>query len=80
MCMPYLCPIHFALFCVSPESAFRYQIYFVNFEAPFVKEELICDLFRVWDIRAAVAGVSHFVPISVFLVSVGNPFAVIQLI
>lgn len=38
------------------------------------------DLFGVGNIRTTVAGVSHFVSISIFLVGVGNPFAVIQMI
>lgn len=40
----------------------------------------ISDLVWVWDIRTAVAGVSHFVSITILLVSVGNFFAVIQVI
>lgn len=44
------------------------------------EEQELSDLIRVWNIRTAVTGVSHFVSITIFLVSVGNSFAVIQVI
>lgn len=45
-----------------------------------LEEQELSDLIRVWNIRTAVTGVSHFVSITIFLVSVGDSFAVIQVI
>lgn len=42
--------------------------------------EMICHLIGVWDVRTAVACVSHFVSIPILLVNVGDSFAVIQVV